>query len=569
MKNFFKVLIKVIKAYSLEEKVISVLLFLFFAFFAVKGGLSFVTPGTVLADTGVYTEGVVNAKPLVLNPLYTDYSKANRDVSYLIFSGLLKYDPKVKGFVEDLANMKISEDKRDYVFTLKEGVKWHDGEPVTADDIMFTFGLVQSPDFQNAVLAANFAGVKIAKVDDRTVKFSIDMPNSFFVTSFNVGLLPKHLLEGTSVKDLMSSPFNLKPVGTGPYKIAGQMEMTGDGRQRVVLALNENYYGVKPSIKEIRFNIYPDEDLLLKDKGLIDIVDKLSGQLFSLVGDSRFGVYTYSLPQYTAVFFNAQSPILTSDKMRVGLIKSIDKDVLISKLSNKARVDTPLMNLNQKDWMNKTDLKVANGAFFDAGYKFKKDDKDQVLPGEIYRRDKDGKELELSLLAMDFVDDALLSSDTKLTVEYLVDSWKQVGVKVVPKFLAADEFYAAVKARDYDMVLTGQSMVYNLDTFTFWHSSQAKEDGLNLSNLKSLAVDQQIEKIRTTFDDAEKVERQKKLAEDLSKEAPALFLYRPVYSFLTDGRVKGINLDNLAFESDRFAHIEEWCASKDCKNLTP
>jgi peptide/nickel transport system substrate-binding protein len=566
MKNILKVLFKVIKSFSLEEKVLASVFVFLGIFFGIKGVAIVFNPASVFADSGVYTEGLISTKQVLINPLYVDFSNANRDVSSLVFSGLLKYDPKFKGFVDDLANLTISEDKQEYILTLKDDVKWHDGSSLTADDVIFTYNIIQDPDFQNPLIRANFEGVKIEKINEKSVKFIITRPNSFFITNLNVGILPKHLLEGVSVHDLLTNQFNLKPVGTGPYKVLNQLEVTPDGKQKVTLVLNESYYSFKPTIREVRFIISPDEDTLLKEKSSLNVVSKINGRLVELLNDSRFGVKTYSLPQYTAIFFNTESQYLKSSKVRVGMIKSIDKDGLLSKLTNKSRVDTPLMDLNQKEWINKPDLNEANGAFFDSGLKFKKDDKGQLVEGEQFRRDKEGKEVEMVLLARIYDPNSSLSIDTAKTVEYLVESWKKAGIKISVKYLDETEFMDSIKSRDYDMVLAGQSMGYNLDTFTFWHSSQAKENGANLANLKSFPVDQQIEKIRETFDLAEKEERQKKLAELISKEAPALFLYRSANTFLTDDKVKNIELDNLAFESDRFANVRDWCIGKECKN---
>jgi peptide/nickel transport system substrate-binding protein len=265
------------------------------------------------------------------------------------------------------------------------------------------------------------------------------------------------------------------------------------------------------------------------------------------------------------VFLNTESKILKNSKVRIALLKSLDKDALIAKLVNRVRVDTPLMGLNQKDWINTPDQKEAEGSLYDAGYKFSKDDKGQILPGETYRKDASGKVLELTLVARAYDDGTLQSEEVKVTTQTLVDSWAKVGVKTNVSYLSEADYLAAIKAKQYDMILAGQSMGYNLDTFPFWHSSQVKEDGLNLSNYRSFAADQEIEKIRESFDKDEKEARQKQLAEIISKEVPAIFLYRPDYLFLTDGKVQNIDLNNLSFESDRFVDIADWCIGKDCK----
>lgn len=565
MKKFLQVFLRVLKAFTLEEKVLSVVFMLAILFFGIKSYTLVINPAGVFAESGVYTEGIISTIPVLLNPLYVDFSQANRDVSSLVFSGLLKYDPKLGGFVDDLASLKISEDKKEYVFTIKDNVLWHDERPFTADDVIFTYGFIQAETFQNPLLKANFLGVKIEQVGEKTVKFSLARPNSFFITNFNVGILPKHILGETVVTDLLNSKYNLQPIGTGPYKVAGPLQSSDDGKQRVVLNRFEGYYSTKPKINEVRFNVYPDEDSLLREKSSINILARVSNALTELIYDTRFKTINYALPQYNAVFLNTQSKVLKSTKVRIALLKSLDKDALVAKLDNRGRIDTPLMGLNQKDWINTPDQKEANGALYDAGYQFKKDEKGQILAGEIYRKDKAGKELELTLIARAYDQGTAQNKEVQATLGTLVDSWTKIGVKTNLSYLSEIEYLDAIRTKQYDMILAGQSMGYNLDTFPFWHSSQVKEDGLNLSNYRSFAADQEIEKIRETFDKDEKETRQKQLAKIISKEVPAIFLYRPNYLFLTDGKVQNINLDNLSFESDRFVNIADWCIGKDCK----
>lgn len=565
MKKFLRVFLRVLRAFTLEEKVLSVVFVLAVFFFGIRSYSFLVNPIAAFAENSVYTEGIISSIPVLINPLYVDFSQANRDMASLVFSGLLKYDPKIGGFIDDLASLKISEDKKDYVFTIKDNVQWHDGTSFTVDDVLFTYGLIQADDFQNPLLKANFQGVKIEQIGEKIVKFSLDRPNSFFITNFNVGILPKHLLSGTAVADLLNSQFNLQPVGTGPYEISGMLESTSSGIQKVVLDRFDGYYSVKPKINEVRFNTYPDEDSLMSEKGSINILARVSNSLNGLIEDTRFSTINYALPQYNAVFLNTQSEILKSTKVRIALLKSLDKDALIAKLSNRVRVDTPLMGLNQKDWIYKPDQKEAEGSLFDAGYQFKKDEKGQILAGEEYRKDKSGKILELNLVARAYEEGNLQDKEVKDTVQTLVDSWTKIGVKTNVSYLPEEDYLAAIKAKQYDMILAGQSMGYNLDTFPFWHSSQVKEDGLNLSNYRSFAVDQEIEKIRETFDKDEKEARQKQLAEIISKEVPAIFLYRPNYLLLTDGKIQNLDLSNLSFENDRFVNIADWCIGKDCK----
>ena len=274
MKRYWSVFKRVLRTYSVEEKTVSIIVVAIVFIVGMQGIISwFSSPNLMPGEGGLYVEGLINERSTLLNPVYVDFADANREVSSLIFSGLTKYDPEVKAFVKDLADLTISEDWKTYRFELKEGVSWHDGEPLTADDVYFTFhDIIQHPDFQNPVIRANFGGVDINQIDDRVVEFTLDKPNSFFITNLNVGILPKHILGDTVPFDLPQSKFNLNPIGTGPYMLDGKVEILADGRYRVPLSAYDKYYGEQPKIKKVRFNIYPNKDFLLNEKSTLNVI---------------------------------------------------------------------------------------------------------------------------------------------------------------------------------------------------------------------------------------------------------------------------------------------------------
>lgn len=557
MARFWQVFLRVLRTYSIEEKVISIIAVTLVLVSVIHGGVEiFKTPG-LFSEGGIYSEGIVNSQgpQVILNPVFFNLSDANRDISSLVFSGLTKYDPKVKAFVPDLANVSISEDKKTYRFTLKDNIKWHDGEPLTIDDVYYTYhDVIENPDFHNQSLQANFSGVEIKKVDEKSIEFTLNSPNSFFITNTNVGILPKHLLETVAVADLVMDPFNIKPIGTGPYRIDTPMESFNDGRQRVILSAYDKYYGELPKIKNIRFNIYPDDASLLKEQNANNVIAKVPREIQeSLEMSGRFSFKNFELPQYTAVFFNMDSPVLRKEKVRLALQKAVDKSQLLALFTRKIAVDTPLMELQQTDWIYKPNIDEAKGSMYDAGYKLPKEE------GAKYRKDADGKEVEIKLLARQFEEGTTQADETQKTIDFLVKSWEAIGVKVTAQIEPKSSFDEKLQARDYDMILTGQSMGYNFDTYSFWHSSQAEPGGLNLSNYRSFAVDSLIEHVRDTFDNEKKTDLLTQLAKEISLDNPAIFLYRPSYVFGTDGKVKNIGLEDLAFPADRFAHVNEWC----------
>ncbi len=565
MKKVLKTFFEVVKSYNIEEKVLSIIALAFVIYGVVKLTMLIFSGGIVLINTS-YTEGYVSNRPVLISPLYTDFSNVNRDISSLVFSGLLKYNLTTKSFIGDLADLTISPDQKTYTFKLKHNVTFQDKQLLTADDIIFTYkDIIQNLNFQNPILKANFKGVKISKIDDRTVSFTIDKPNSFFITNFSVGILPKHLLQGISIGDLLNTKFNQQPVGSGPYKVLKKVT-DSDGIQRIDLVINNNYYALKPKIEEIKFNIYPDEQAMSKNRAVLDVISRLNiGEDANLASDTRFQQLKYSLPQYNAVFFNTDDSILKNKKVRLGLIKSVNKAALLVHLPGMVQIDTPLMALNQKDWIYQSNAKEAAGSLFDAGYTFDKDVNGNIKKGEIYRKDKNDKMLQLTLTARRFVNGSPQEAETKTTVNFLINSWAKVGIKVNIKYLDNTDFMNTLDSKNYQMVLTGQALGYNLDTFSYWHSSQAKNGGQNLSNYRSLTADSLIERIRATLNNTDKTQKLTRLAKVIADDAPALFLDRPSFLLLTDGKVKGIKLKNLSFTADRFSEVENWCIGKSCK----
>lgn len=558
MFRFLKAFLKVTRSYSIEEKVVSLVILILVLVLSIQSFRElFRSPASLNEEsTGLYTEGLVNPDPVSINPMFVDFSDANRDISSLVFSGLTRYDAEVGAFVEDLAELTISEDRMHYDFKIKDNVLWHDGEILTVDDVYFTYhDVIQDKDFQNPVLKANFDGVEIVKKDESSVEFVLSKPNSFFITNLNVGILPEHLLGGIPVIDLPYSNFNRNPVGSGPYKVASALELNEEsGKQKVLLEVFNDYYGKKPSIKQIRFQIFPDSESLLSAQGTLNVISKVPFEISKQIESSgRFNLFQYELPQYTAVFMNMDSPILKSSKVRIAIQKGIEKEKIPEISANKTLVDTPLMSLEQTEWLNKPNIEEAQGALFDSGYKMSNDENDP------YRKNSKGENLKLRLLVRQLGVGTAKQEDIDTVLNFLVESWKNIGIEIELDLVTPDVFAEKIHNREYDLLFTGESLGYNLDTYAYWHSSQADGRGLNLSNFKSFAADSLIEKLRDTFDPTTKESLLQSLGTIISTDVPAVFLYRPSYIYANDGKVENVKLNNLAYPSDRFADVSNWC----------
>lgn len=554
--NVFRKIIEVFRTYTYADKLVSVLALAVFLLMLTKMIL-FPYGLFGFGQNSIYTEGLVATKGIQsVNPLFIDYNEADREVSQLVFSGLMKYDLSKKAVVDDMAHLTISEDKKNYVFTLRDGLKWHDGQAVTIDDVYFTFhDLILNPAFPNDILRTNFSGVKVVKVDAKNIKFSLDKPNAFFVSNFLIGILPQHILKNVSPVDIRQSDFNKKPIGSGPYMVTDSIQSFPDGRSQITLTRNDNYYGEKSEIQLMRFIVYPTVDDLLAQIDAVNGIVKVSGNnIMDLLKNDRFKLVPYELPQYTAVFMNMESAILKNSAVRAALAHSLDKDAYIGDSLDKISINTPILELKQKDWAYKYDIDLANNNLKNAGYKYGADDVNKLG----IRYDKNGNALELKMVVRSYDEGTYQFEETKKLVLFLVDSWQKIGINLQVEFLPVEAFNDRISKRDYDILLVGQNLGYNSDTYSYWHSTQAGPLGQNLSSYKSFRVDSLIEDIRSTFDPSQRTSKLNELAKALNDDVPALFLYRPIYYYASDSKLTGLSMDGVVFPSDRFANIFSW-----------
>lgn len=561
--HFRSLLNRTFRSYTRKERLFSAVLvcFIFVLF------LTFIPAWTGRAlASGVYSEGFVGQFKR-LNPLFVAYNEVDQDVSRLIFSGLTKYDPATQSFVADLADYTVSTDGLTYTFTIHDDVTWHDGISFTADDVFFTYhDLIQSSLFTNPVLQQNFMGVTITEVDPKTVTFTLQEANSFFIANTTVGIVPKHLLADIPVDQLSQDAFNQAPVGTGPFMMSGSIHYGGSDTSDVVLKSYDGYYGTKPQITSVHFFAFPDYKTLVDSEGFLRGVGKINSLYQSdFSSTDRFQFLQYTLPQYTALFLNTDRPILQRKQVRLALLKAIDKKAIVDALGNGQVIDTPLLQLDQNAWLHQPNVTEAQGALYDSGWHYDSADSEETLK---VRKNSDGTALALTLLVRDYPDNPAREQESQIVIAAVTKAWNAIGVQVDVVTADSDTFASKVATRDYDVLFTGQSLGYNLDTYAYWHSSQSASptavegetaSGLNFSNYRNADADFLIESIRKVPQGGE---AQRVLLEELAKtidgDVPAVFLYTSSYTFVLDQHISGVFLEHMAVAADRFASITSW-----------
>lgn len=495
---------------------------------------------------GVYVEGVVG-HPTYLNPLLSPFNDADKDVVSLVFSGLTRLSPD-GSVVPDLAkDWAISPDGKVYTFHLADAT-WQDGQPVTAEDVVFTVGQIQSPAFPGSPeIARLWQSVKVTEVDPKTVQFTLAQPYAPFLEYTTQGLLPVHLLRGVTGRALLSSPFNAHPVGTGPFQVKSA------SLQQVVLEPNPRYYGQKPYLAGITFQYFDSFQAALDALHRGD-VQGLGGippeHVLDLANDPR--VNLQQEPEYAKLnllMLNTQAPLFADDVVRRALDLAIDRSKVIQAAIGGEGVPAagPIM---PESWAF---VPQSNAYTYDptqAGHLL--DQAGWVLPSTGGLRAKDGKPFRFVLLAVN-------EPDRIRTAQEISRQLRLIGVEadvqtagwsgIVQDFLAPHHF---------DAVLTEiYSATADPDPYPFWHSSQIK-NGLNISGWSNRIADQLLEDGRRQEDRPTRKDDYVKFQSLFAQEQPAILLYYPVYVYALPAPLKGVALGLMTQPSDRFQTVTGW-----------
>ncbi len=528
---------------------------------------------------GVHVEGVLGL-PRFINPLYAIDRDVDSDLSYLIFSSLFTYNNQGK-IVGDLArDWEISENNLEYTVYLKEDIKWHSGEDLKADDVLFTFYLMKNPDFRSP-WQRNLAGIDLEQIDDYTLKFIIQEPYAPFFELLTFGILPRFAWEATNSDFILLSDLNLKPIGSGPYKFKSLTRNTGGEIREYRLEPNKYYYGKKPYINEIIFRFYFDYPQLLQalNNQEVDAVSYLPpNHINQIVAKNSFNIHSLALPQVNALFFNQNKEILKDANIRKALAISLNRDELIEKaVYNFAiRSDGPLpisniaYNNNLKplpySLSHAKDL-LSESAWTIVNYSDLDEEENSILKEKIkeYSEENDVDINEKWLVSKDNNDVLTInlsyidSNENRILVKYIKGYWSRLGVKVKDISLNIEEFQnKVINERDFEVYLQKQMIGSDPDVSAFWHSSQ-KDSGLNLISYNNSEVDELLNKARQLSSDyEERIEKYKEFQEILVNDLPAIFLYSSNYLYIQNKKLQGFSGEVLIEPRQRFNSISDW-----------
>ncbi len=513
---------------------------------------------------GEFTEGIVGY-PRFINPLFA-LSDADRDMTALVYSGLLAYEPDGT-LIPDLAqSYTISADKLQYTFTLKPDITFHDGTPITADDILFTIQRAKDPAIKSPK-RANWEGVTVEKRSDRDIVFSLRQPFPAFLENTTLGILPSHLWKPIDPEQFIFSDLNILPVGSGSYRIDA-ISRDQSGRPRTYTLKSYDAYALgMPYIKTLTLSFYANEESLLTalSAGDIDAVNAITpteARALS-VSNTTLAIKHVPLPRIFSVFFNQNknAGLFANKEVRVALNNIIDRDAIIEKVFSgyATPVDSPLPpNVR---------LKVDASVTASSSPLWTIDQAKQSLEKAGWKKNKDGiyeKTVKKQKHLLQFSLSVPSVPELKATAELLAAMWQSIGADVTLKFFDPNDFSQNVlRPREYEALLFGEIVGRDIDLFAFWHSSQRNDPGLNIALYTNIKADKLLSEARTIDNPTDRLIRYTKFEDEIKKDIPAIFLYSPDFIYIIDTKVGGVSLGRITTPAERFLGIRDWYTDTD------
>ncbi|CAH2031069.1 peptide-binding protein [Trichlorobacter ammonificans] len=472
-------------------------------------------------------EGTIGEASTLIPVLASD--SASHSVAAQIYNGLVKYDKNLV-LVGDLAeSFRVAPDGLTIIFKLRRNVKWHDGAPFTARDVLYTYRVIIDPKTPTAYSEDFRQVAAVTAPDTHTVVVRYARPYAPALASWGVGMLPAHLLEG---QDITKSPLARKPVGTGPFRfkewVAGQ---------KIVLEANPDYFEGRPYLDRLVYRLIPDTSTMYMElkAGGVDMMGLTPVQYARQTDNERFrkqfNKYRYPSNGYLYLGYNLRHPLFKDRRVRRAMTAAINKEELIQGVlfGMGQKAHGPMIpgrwayNPGVRDIPH--DPRYARSLLAEAGW----------LPGSDGMLQKDGKPLRFTILTNQGNQQRLM------TAQIIQQRLRQVGVDVRIRVVEWAAFLKEfIDKGNFEVVLLAWLTSQDPDMYDIWHSSKTKPGELNFIGYANPEVDRLLEEGRGTFDIEQRTKAYFRIQEILADEQPYTFLYVPDALPAVSSRIRGI-----------------------------
>lgn len=525
---------------------------------------------------GSITEGIIGM-PTLVNPVLA-VSEADKDVTSLIYSGLMRRLPD-GNFIPDLAeSYEVSPDGTRYTFTLKDNLKFHDGTPLSAEDVVFTINKIKDPIIKSPK-KIQWEGVSVEKIDTNKIVFVLKKPYASFMDNTTVGILSMNLWKNVTDTDFNINILNVKAIGSGPYIIKSVSRNEEGIPIKYVLVRNKNFSISKPYIKEIIVKSYNNEKEVVQAlrSGKIDQAGGISPENAKVLESKNRDIVTNVLPRMFGLFFNANNNKILADKsIREAINKGIDRNKLIQDvlLGYGVPIDSPVpksiieqtsISQNSKDFspeMEKVyaNLKMAGWEKNDSGILEKGSTKTvtSTVKGKKVTTTTKSDPVNLSFSITTGDAPELIASATEIKRQL-----EDMGMKIDLRVYETGQLNQIIRAREYEVLFFGQVVNHGSDLFAFWHSSQKNDPGLNIALFEDEKADILLNISETIISNEERSSKYIQFENILKEKNGAVFLYSPEYIYIMNKKINIPKNYHLINPQSRFESVYSWYTNTD------
>ena len=514
------------------------------------------------ANGGTIKYGVWE-QPRFINPVLSQNNDTDTDLIELVFDGLISLSDN-KTFTNDLATqITVSKDEKMYEAQLKDNIVWHDGEPFTSNDVVFTIEMIQDPKNESPLYNI-WKNVRIEQVGDYIVRFYLEQPQNNFKQNLTLKILPKHIWANINPRQYLMTEYNLKPIGTGPYKYKKLVKDKTGKIVNIYLEKNQKYFKHTPYINEIIVNFYDDQETAFKAllKGKINLIKEVSYYQKELLRTRKTIVLSQLyLPRYYAVFFNQKNPLFQTPKLMEALDMALNKNKIIQDSlygeaeSLNAIISKQFLGYDSKINKNIYNLAQAKDILANLGYKDADNDKfleKTIVSGKGKNQKTSTEKLEFTLLVPSINELIQLAQNIK-------QNWETIGIKINLNIIPLQNIYKDyLKTRNFDAILFGEAYGLTPDLYLFWHSSQITDPGLNIASFSDTNVNKLLEENLSIKDTTIIKNNLITIQKILLTKRPLITLCNPYFLYAKDQNIKGNTINIVNTPSEKFTNIEDW-----------
>ncbi len=513
------------------------------------------------ASGGSYSEGVLG--PLeTLNPIFAR-SSAEKSAARLMFASLYNYDTTghIKG---DLAeSVTVNEAETEYTVKLRRNLKWSDGAPLDARDVVFTVNLLKDARTQSSI--TGWQSINVKQVDERTVQFTLPAPYAPFMHALTFPVLPQHSLSEVNPAELREHGYGKSPVTSGPFAMRILQNANAEGSKKVLhLVANSQYHHGAPKLDRFQLYVYPTRDEITKGLKTSEIMatPELSYMAQSDQIRHMYASRSYAINDGVYALFNTQSEMVSSRKVRQALVQSINTQALRDKFAfAKKLLHGPIFD-------DQVDGQLAGRLPYDT------ETAKKLLDEEGWKVVGNQRKKGEQVLQLSFV--TLKGSDFETIARELVKVWQEtlhitVDLRVVdPNDASQNVLQSVLRPRGFDVLLYELVLGGDADVFAYWHSSQANQGGLNFANYNSAVADDALAAGRTKQSAKQRVSKYQAFTKHWQSDVPALALYQVQLDYIHLRSVSALDKSmRLVYPTDRFADVIYWTVRQDSVYKTP